>query len=70
MTDQGPVTVGELAHSRSGDKGNRVNIGVIATNAAAYDRVTEQLTANRVAGYFEGLIMSEVRRYELPNIQG
>jgi len=64
------VRVGDLAHARSGDKGNRVNIGVIANDADAYDRLREQLTAERVAAHFEGLVEGEVRRYELPNVRG
>lgn len=71
MTDAGEsVRVGDLAHARSGDKGNRVNIGVIANDADAYDRLREQLTAERVAAHFEGLVEGEVRRYELPNVRG
>ncbi|UPV98963.1 hypothetical protein M0R88_10530 [Halorussus gelatinilyticus] len=69
MTDEtSPVTVGDIAHGRSGDKGNRVNIGVVADTPAAYDRLIEQLTADRVAAYFEGLVDGAVERYELPNV--
>lgn len=62
------VLVGDLAHARSGDKGNRVNIGVVADNPEAYERLCAQLTADRVAEHFDGLIEGEVRRYELPNV--
>lgn len=64
------VRVGDVAHARSGDKGNRVNVGVIADDRDAYDRLRDQLTADRVAAHFEGLIAGEVRRYELPNVRG
>lgn len=64
-----PTTVGELAHARSGDKGNRVNIGVIATDEAAFERLEAQLTAARVATHFEGIIDGDVTRYRLDNIQ-
>ena len=69
-SDRTSVRVGDLAHARSGDKGNRVNIGVIADDPSAYDRLRDQLTADRVATNFEGLIEGEVRRYELPNVHG
>lgn len=63
------VCVGDIAHARSGDKGNRVDIGVVGDDPAAYERLRDQLTAERVAAHFEGLIEGEVRRYELPNVR-
>ena len=64
-----PVKIGELAHARSGDKGNRVNIGVISETEDAFARLDEQLTAARVAEYFDGIIHGEVKRYRLENVQ-
>lgn len=63
-----PVQVGDIAHARSGDKGNRVNVGVVADDSDAYERLRAQLTADRVAARLDGLVEGEVRRYELPNI--
>ncbi|WP_255198523.1 AtuA-related protein [Halorarius litoreus] len=64
-----PVKIGELAHARSGDKGDRVNIGVISKSPDAYERLDEQLTADRVADYFDGIVHGEVERYRLENVQ-
>lgn len=64
------ICLKEIARARSGDKANQLNIGVIADTEQAYERVDEQLTAERVQGYFEGVIEGEVIRYELPNIRG
>jgi hypothetical protein len=61
--------VGSIAHGRSGDKGNRLNIGVVATDSHAYNRLDRQLTASFVANQFEGIIDGEVTRYRLPNVQ-
>jgi|JXWS01.1.fsa_nt_gb hypothetical protein len=61
--------VGSIAHGRSGDKGNRVNIGVVAIDGRAYDRLDRQLTASFVANRFDGIIEGEVTRYQLPNVQ-
>jgi hypothetical protein len=70
MTDRtGSVAVGDIAHARSGDKGNRLNVGVVADDARAYDRLREQLTAERVAARLGGLVAGEVSRYELPNVR-
>ncbi|MHC5544041.1 AtuA-related protein [Singulisphaera rosea] len=64
----GFIRLGDLAHARSGDKGNRANIGVVANDAEAYAWLVEHLTAPTVADYFSGLQPGEVRRYELPNL--
>lgn len=60
----------DLAHARSGDKGNRANIGVIANDRQAYELLSRFLTSKRVATYFRTLGIGEVRRYELPRILG
>lgn len=67
-TDGAGVRIGDIAHGRSGDKGNRLNVGVVADDAAAYDRLRDQLTAAFVAQQFEGLVDGSVTRYELPNV--
>lgn len=59
----------DLAHARSGDKGNHANIGVVANDDACYDRLRGQLTAEAVADYFRPLGIGKVTRYELPNIR-
>ncbi|HEC54027.1 MAG TPA: hypothetical protein ENI30_01670 [Gammaproteobacteria bacterium] len=61
-----------LAHSRTGDKGDTSNISIIAYRAEDYSLLCEQLTAERVAEYFAGLLepgAAPVRRYELQNVQ-
>ena len=62
------VRVGELGHARSGDKGNRANIGVVANDAGCYAWLKERLTEAVVRDYFRPLGLGTVRRYELPNI--
>jgi hypothetical protein len=57
-----------LACSRSGDKGDTANIGVIAREPAYLPILRAQLTAERVAAYFAHLVRGPVRRYELPGI--
>lgn len=60
--------LGDLAHARSGDKGNRANIGVVANDRACYAWLNDRLTETAVADYFRPLGIGRVRRYELPNI--
>jgi non-ribosomal peptide synthetase component E (peptide arylation enzyme) len=58
----------EIAHSRTGDKGNTSNISVIAYRQSDYSLLLEQVTSERVKAHFSGIVEGEVVRYELPNI--
>lgn len=58
----------ELAHARSGDKGNTVNVGVVAYDEEDYALLAEQLTAERVREHFGDLVKGPVERFELPNL--
>jgi hypothetical protein len=58
----------ELAHSRTGDKGNTSNISVIAYDERDFALLKAQVTCERVKALFKGVVEGEVKRYELPNI--
>lgn len=58
----------ELAHSRTGDKGNISNISVIAYREADYPILLERVTAERVKTFFADIVKGEVVRYELPQL--
>ena len=60
----------DIAHGRSGDKGNHANVAVIAYTQAGYEWLHRNLTAEVVARYFAPLGPSGVRRYEAPNLLG
>jgi len=62
------VLLRELAHSRAGDKGDTLNLSVIAYNPEDYPLLREQVTAERVREHFQGLVHGEIKRYELPNL--
>jgi hypothetical protein len=61
--------VWDLAHGRSGDKGDVCNMGLIARSAEGWEVLKHQVTAERVKTHFGDLIKGEVTRYELPNIR-
>jgi len=61
--------VGDIALTRSGDKGSLANVGVWACTDAAYDILREQLSEEVVAGHFAALSPGHVTRYELPNLR-
>jgi len=59
----------DLAHARSGDKGDTANVGLIALKPEYYPILKRQVTAARVARHFRGVIRGGVERFELPNLQ-
>ncbi len=63
------VPLYRLAHSRTGDKGNRSNISVIAWHPALWDVLVEQVTEAAVAQQFARRRPRQVTRYLLPQLQ-
>src|SRR5437764_2740547 len=62
------VPLAQIAHTRSGDKGDTCNIGVIAYDERHYPILVREVTAERVKRHFGNLIKGDVVRYELPNL--
>ena len=62
------VLLHQIAHARTGDKGNRANISVIAYDSEHYPILVEQVTAKRVSQLFQHRGEAKVQRYELPLI--
>jgi hypothetical protein len=62
------VRLVDLAHARSGDKGDTANVGVIALRPEWYPLIRDQLTLDRVRRHFSGVITGDVERFELPNL--
>jgi hypothetical protein len=60
--------VADLAHGRSGDKGDTCNVGIVAYDAAGYAELRAYLTEERVKEHFGDLVKGTVSRYDLPNI--
>lgn len=58
----------DIAHARSGDKGDTANVGVIALDPRWYEVLDRFVTSEKVADHFRGLIDGDVERYELPNL--
>lgn len=63
------VPLHQLAHGRTGDKGNTSNISVIAYDPAHWDLLVQQVTAERVAGLFASRHPTRITRYVLPKLQ-
>ncbi|MCS6978392.1 MAG: hypothetical protein NZM31_15490 [Gemmatales bacterium] len=60
----------DIAHGRSGDKGNHANVAILAYTPSGFAWLRQHLTAERVAGYFAPLKPSRVERYEAANVLG
>lgn len=58
----------EIAHARSGDKGDTANVGIIARRPEFFPVLVENVTAEAVKRHFLGICHGEVERFELPNL--
>ena len=59
----------DIAHGRSGDKGDAANVGIIAYDDKGYEIINKHLTKEKVKEHFKGICLGEVERFELPNIR-
>ena len=62
------IKLRDIAHGRSGDKGDAANIGIIAYENKGFDIIKKILTEEKVKEHFKGICFGKVERYELPNI--
>ena len=72
MADGAVVTtiqLHQIAHGRAGDKGNRSNIGLIPYEDEDYPLLAEQVTVERVAAFFQGVVKGAIVRYDLPDLK-
>ena len=64
------VQLRQVAHARAGDKGDTSILSVFPLDDADYDWLSRELTAERVAAHFGPEFAGEVRRFEVPLVQG
>jgi hypothetical protein len=62
------VKLQHAAHARSGDKGNTANIEVFAYAPELYPFLKEQLTADRLKAFYQGVITGKVERYAVDGL--
>jgi hypothetical protein len=58
----------DIAHSRTGDKGNTANVSLIVYDMKDYPAIAEYVTAERVKAHFADIVAGEVIRYDLPQL--
>ena len=59
----------DIAHARSGDKGDTANVGLIALKPEWFPILQREVTRERVKAHFKGVITGDVDRFELPNLR-
>ncbi len=62
------IPLSQIAHGRSGDKGDTSNIGIIAYNESNYPILVREVTPERVKAHFGDMVKGDVERFELPNL--
>ena len=62
------VRLVDIAHARSGDKGDTANVGVIALRPEWYPLLARELTRERVRDHVRGMITGDVERFEVANL--
>lgn len=63
------MRVNDLAHGRSGDKGDTCNVGLVAYDDEGYATLLREVTEERVTAHYGDLVKGTVTRYELPGIR-
>jgi hypothetical protein len=63
------VRLADIAHARSGDKGDGSNVGVIAYTEAGFQFLLERLTVERVKEHFMVICKGGIERFEVPNLK-
>ena len=58
----------DIAHTRTGDKGNRSTISVIAYQRQDFERLREAVTVERLREHYRGIVHGNIERYELPQL--
>lgn len=62
------IELTQIAHARSGDKGDTANVGVIALKEEFYPFLVSEVTAEKVKEHFGEMVKGDVERFELPNL--
>ncbi|NIR46212.1 MAG: hypothetical protein GWN99_17430 [Gemmatimonadetes bacterium] len=59
----------QIAHARSGDKGDTANVGLIALKPEFYPVIIKEVTCDRVKEHFRSISQGPVECFELPNLR-
>ena len=60
----------DIAHGRSGDKGDTSNVCVFARKPEYYDLILREVTPERLKTYFKDMVKGDITRYEVESLSG
>ena len=63
------ISLGQIAHTRSGDKGSSSNVGLIFYSVKVYEWAKMYITEELVKKHFQSIVKGEVKRYEMDNLK-
>lgn len=64
------VYLNQIAHGRSGDKGDTSNVCVFANRPEYYETIRREVTVEKVRSHFGDMVKGEIIRYEVPSLSG
>lgn len=64
------IYLNDIAHGRSGDKGDTSNVCVFARRPEYYPIILREVTAERLKEYFGDMVKGDITRYEVPSMNG
>ena len=64
------ILLNDIAHGRSGDKGDTSNICVFARKPEYYEIINREVTPERLHDFFGDMVKGEIIRYEVPSLGG
>ena len=64
------IYLNQIAHGRSGDKGDTSNVCVFARKPEYYEIIKREVTEKRVKEHFGDMVLGTITRYEVPSLEG
>ena len=64
------IYLNQIAHGRSGDKGDTSNVCVFAREPKYYDIIKREVTVEKVREHFGDMVKGDITRYEVESLQG
>lgn len=64
------IYLNQIAHGRSGDKGDTSNVCVFARDPKDYELIKREVTVEKARKYFGDMVKGKITRYEIPSLHG
>ncbi len=64
------IYLNQIAHGRSGDKGDTSNVCIFARKPQYYQIIAREVTVEKVRKHFKDMVQGEITRYDVPSLDG